>query len=151
MSRKWYQTKIIDPIFEIKELQQLLKYFECNYNTPEINYLFEDGIFVRSGTFIPIAFPSEVSVSWINHHAHGSDVESWTLDQIIDYFELHVLSKLKRIDKDLFQSKFSNYLEKTYGQCIEEYIELPPEDKVCISCQILIELCIDGELPLLKG
>jgi hypothetical protein len=149
-SRKWYELEITDEIKEIKELQQLLEYFQENYNNPDISYLLNKG-FTAGGEFTPILFPREVSVSFVVHHASGSDVESWDMEQKMDYFEGHLMPKLNRIDKNEFSAKFKNELEKTFGLSIEEYNKIyPPEEKVYIGCQILMDLSIEGELPLLN-
>ena len=68
MSRKWYELEIANQINEIKELQQLLEYYQENFDNPDIDYLLYKG-FTPGGTFTPILFPGEVSFGFIVEHA----------------------------------------------------------------------------------
>jgi hypothetical protein len=149
MKRQRWIEEDVSKIFiipEIKEMLQLQQYVQKHYSDPHIMQQIPDG-FVRCGLFVPIAFPDDVSVSYIVKGPNGTDVESWPKEQVREYFEEHIYLRLKDFKREVLQKKFHKQLHDTYGYTVEEYYELPPEEKVTITCEVLIEITLVGGIP----
>ncbi|MBU9721611.1 MULTISPECIES: hypothetical protein [Bacillaceae] len=132
-----------EPIIpEIKELLQLQEYVLQNEGE---KIKIPDG-FILGGTFTQVAFPADVSVSYLAKGPAGPDRESWDLNKKIEYFEEVILNKINEIEPEYFRDAFEEQLEITFGWVIEEYDELDPEEKVFTCTQILFDLFLGGEI-----
>lgn len=149
MDRKWYDERINKQleIPEIKEFQRLQQFVANNLDLTNLEDLIPEGVILTS--MYPgylLAFPEEVTVGEVIEGPHGSDYESWSHSRTTDYFEFYVLPKLKIMNRDQFTKNFEEYLKATFNLDMGEYNELSHDEKVVISCQILIDLSFQGKI-----